>query len=64
MSTNVSASRPTGRRRKLKTYGESRTCSTEGCSTRLSKYNRNLQCHAHAPRHFPRTRGTTEASSQ
>jgi len=63
MSTNVSATRPTGRRRKVKTYGEARVCSTEDCSTRLSKYNRNTECHTHAPRHYPRTRGTPEAST-
>ena len=57
MSTNVSASRPTGRRRRLKTYGDDRVCRAEDCTTRLSKYNRNLECHSHAPRRFPRTRG-------
>ncbi len=57
MSTNVSASRPTGRRRKLKTYGNDRVCSEASCSTRLSKYNRNTECHTHAPRRFPRPRG-------
>jgi hypothetical protein len=57
MSTNLSASRPTGRRRKLKTYGDDRVCSEEGCSTRLSKYNQNTECHTHAPRRYPRTRG-------
>jgi len=57
MSTNVYASRPTGRRRKLKTYGDSRICSQEGCDTKLSKYNQNTECHRHAPRRFPRTRG-------
>ncbi len=57
MSTHVSASRPTGRRRKAKTYGDKRVCAEEGCSTRLSTYNRNTQCHTHAPRSFPRTRG-------
>ena len=60
MSTNLSAARFTGRRRRLKTYGEDRVCSTEGCTTRLSKYNRNTQCHQHAPPRFPRTRGVVE----
>ena len=64
MSTNVSASRPSGRRRKLKTYGEARVCNTHGCSTRLSKYNRNTECHTHAPRRYPRTRGTPERSAE
>lgn len=57
MSPNVYASRPTGRRRKLKTYGDDRICENEACSTRLSKYNQNTMCHRHAPRRFPRTRG-------
>jgi hypothetical protein len=57
MSTQLNASRPTGRRRRLKTYGEARVCRDEGCSTRLSKYNRNPECHTHALRRFPRTRG-------
>ena len=55
--SNVYASRPTGRRRKLKTYGEDRVCIDDNCSTVLSKYNQNAQCHKHAPRRFPRTRG-------
>ncbi len=57
MSTHLNASKPAGRRRKLRTYGEARVCSKDGCSIRLSKYNRNTECHAHAPRRFPRTRG-------
>ena len=57
MSTHLNASRPTGRQRRLKTYGSERICSAESCSTRLSKYNRNNECHSHAPRRFPRTRG-------
>ena len=55
--SNLYASRPTGRRRKLKTYGDDRVCSDDNCSTVLSKYNQNSQCHKHAPRRFPRTRG-------
>lgn len=62
MSTNVMAQRPSGRRRKLKTYGEERICIATDCFTRLSKYNRNTECHQHAPRRFPRTRGVVEGS--
>lgn len=41
MSTHLNASRPTGRRDRLKAYENERVCSEEGCSTRLSKYNRS-----------------------
>ena len=38
-------------------YSDERTCATEECSTRLSKYNRREFCFAHAPTKFPRLRG-------
>lgn len=57
MSTTVNASRPTGQRRKLRTYEKDRLCIHEDCTTKLSKYNSSPQCHQHAPRRFPRTRG-------
>ncbi len=59
MSSHLKAHHFAGKRR-LKTYGTSRVCSAEGCATRLSKYNRNTECHIHAPKRFPRTRGKPE----
>ena len=48
----------TGRpKRKPKTYGPGRVCATEGCTVRLSRYNRADQCFSHAPARFPRLRG-------
>ena len=44
-------------RRKPKTYGRDRVCATEGCTVRLSRYNRAEQCFNHAPARFPRLRG-------
>jgi hypothetical protein len=60
MSTNMTASRTSGRRRRLKTYEEDRVCSTEGCITQLSRYNSSTECHVHAPRIFPRLRGVVQ----
>ena len=48
----------TGRpKRKPKTYGSGRVCGNEGCTVRLSRYNRAEQCFNHAPALFPRLRG-------
>jgi len=43
--------------RRPKTYGEHRVCDTEGCSTNLSRYNRETHCFQHAPATFRRLRG-------
>jgi hypothetical protein len=57
MSTTMTAS-PVGRaRRKPKTYGAGRVCDTDGCTVRLSRYNRAEHCFSHAPARFPRLRG-------
>lgn len=56
MSNHLRAHHFAGRRR-LKTYGSRRICRAQGCATKLSKYNRNTECHLHAPKRFPRTRG-------
>lgn len=44
-------------RRKPKTYHGGRVCASEGCSTQLSRYNRDDHCYAHAPARYPRLRG-------
>ena len=44
-------------RRRPKTYGEHRVCATKGCSTNLSRYNRETHCFQHAPATFRRLRG-------
>ena len=57
MPTTTTASTVGRAHRKPKTYGESRECATDGCPTRLSRYNRDDHCYAHAPARFPRLRG-------
>jgi hypothetical protein len=49
--------RPGNRRRKPKTYSEGRTCSSDECSTLVSRYNRSEFCFKHRPVHYPRMRG-------
>jgi hypothetical protein len=46
-----------GKPRPPKVIEESRVCVAEGCSTRLSRYNKRDHCYAHAPTKFPRLRG-------
>lgn len=59
----MSASRAPLRGRKPKTKQEGRVCKHEGCTTRLSRYNRKDLCYAHAPARFPRVRGQESRSS-
>lgn len=58
--TTVTGRKPEGGR-KPKTYGEDRVCDQEGCHTRLSRYNRQHFCSAHARIRFPRVRGVDVA---
>jgi len=44
-------------RRRPKTYGEKRVCSTKNCAVQLSRYNKADNCFNHAPARFPRLRG-------
>jgi len=46
-----------GQARPPKAVDEDRVCAREGCSTRLSRYNKRDHCYAHAPTKFPRLRG-------
>lgn len=55
--TILRASRPAGKYRSPRTYGENRVCATADCDTRLSRYNKRDHCHRHAPAEFPRVRG-------
>ena len=57
MDTALRASTVGRTRRRPKTYAENRVCGTEGCETRLSRYNRAENCFNHAPARFPRLRG-------
>ena len=43
--------------RPSKQFANGRVCKHPQCSTRLSRYNKNEYCHAHAPVRFPRVRG-------
>lgn len=53
-------------RRRPKTYGVERVCAEAECPTRLSRYNRETFCFAHAPAKFRRMRGefTSEYASK
>ena len=43
-------------------YSKARTCSHDGCTTKLSQYNSRDKCWAHADFKIPRLRGrVTEA---
>lgn len=58
MAENVMKGRRlTGANRAPKTYSTERLCAKQGCSTKLSRYNRREWCYAHAPTKFPRLRG-------
>jgi hypothetical protein len=58
MTTGTMSASTVGRaHRKPKTYTEGRVCATEGCCTRLSRYNRASHCFSHAPARYPRLRG-------
>lgn len=39
-----------------------RVCATDGCGTKLSRYNDGKHCSLHAPMVVPRTRGRKAAS--
>jgi hypothetical protein len=53
-------------RRRPKTYGDERVCADKQCETRLSRYNRETYCFAHAPTRYRRMRGefTAEYSAR
>ena len=57
MSDILKATRPRGRSRRPKTYQEGRVCAAPGCTTVLSRYNRDEYCHRHQPVRYPRLRG-------
>jgi hypothetical protein len=59
--TTVTGRRPEGGR-KPKTYGDDRVCHEDGCTTRLSRYNRQQFCSSHARIRFPRVRGVELAT--
>lgn len=46
-----------GKPRAPRAIDEMRVCVEEGCSTRLSRYNKRDHCYAHSPTKFPRLRG-------
>lgn len=57
MQSTMRASTVGRARRRPKTYGTDRVCSTGGCAVKLSRYNRSEHCFNHAPARFPRLRG-------
>jgi hypothetical protein len=46
-----------GGSRAPKTYSTERLCASNGCGTKLSRYNRREFCFTHAPVKYPRLRG-------
>ena len=40
-----------------RTWGTGRVCAEEGCTTKLSIYNKSKYCYAHQPIGATRTRG-------
>lgn len=57
MSEPIVGRRFAGKRRAPKAIDERRVCSAKDCDTVLSRYNRRVTCHVHAPTKFPRVRG-------
>jgi len=47
-----------------KEFGEGRVCEDNGCSTKLTKYNRSTFCYAHQPYKKARLRGRTVQPGQ
>lgn len=57
MSDTMKGQRLRGGIRPSRSYAEGRVCEYQGCTTKISKYNRREYCHVHAPLRFPRVRG-------
>ncbi len=57
MVDTLGGSQLRGRIRPSRTYAAGRVCRRNGCSTKLSVYNRREHCNIHAPVKFPRVRG-------
>ncbi|MEN8114483.1 MAG: hypothetical protein ABFS21_08850 [Actinomycetota bacterium] len=63
MNDNVMRGRqPKGGARPPQTYSTERHCVHDGCTTKLSRYNRREYCYAHAPVKYPRLRGRVAGS--
>jgi hypothetical protein len=55
--TTIRGSRARELPRPNRTYAQGRECAHEGCSTRLSIYNKSDLCWQHTPVRFPLVRG-------
>jgi hypothetical protein len=53
----IRAARPGSRIRRPRQYGRDRVCSSPGCDTVISRYNRADTCFTHKPVTYPRIRG-------
>lgn len=63
MNDNVLRGRKLGvGARAPQTYSTERVCAHEGCTTKLSRYNRREFCYTHAPVKYPRLRGRVVAT--
>jgi len=58
----IHGSRPQPLPRASQRNPEGRVCAHEGCSTRLSTYNKRDKCWAHADMKVPRLRGRKPAA--
>jgi len=57
MADTLKGNKILGTTRAPKVHGTDRVCVHEGCTTKLSQYNKREHCYAHAPTRFPRLRG-------
>ena len=58
----IRGTKPQALPRASQQFPEGRVCSSSGCETKLSKYNRRDRCWAHAEMKVPRLRGRKPAA--
>ena len=63
MSEIMKGNRVRGKLRAPKQHDGQRVCIEDGCTTKLSTYNKRDHCYAHAPTRFPRLRGRVAPES-
>ena len=63
MSEIMKGNRVRGKLRAPKRSDEQRVCIEDGCTTKLSSYNKRDHCYAHAPTRYPRLRGRVAPDS-
>jgi hypothetical protein len=63
MSEVMRGHKISGAARAPKVSTTDRVCISDGCETKLSRYNKRDHCYAHAPTRFPRLRGRVVTDS-